>query len=143
MRSTHNLKKTSLWFCRLLSKSADLSKTWGFFSNFVCFSESPNFISLMWINQMKICKSHLCALDKFTLKLFFFSLLKDPSLIRFNKYNTFGGIVGQNILTHQRRNFITELMTKHKKRDLWPSPTTFRTKTYRIGIWGLTNFHYF
>ena len=36
-------KKSSSWFWRLLSKSADLSKPWRiFFSNFVCFSESPN-----------------------------------------------------------------------------------------------------
>ena len=44
LRSTHNLKKYSWWFWCLLSKSADLSKPRRrFFSNFVCFSESPNF----------------------------------------------------------------------------------------------------
>ena len=47
-RSTHNSKKSSLWFWHLLIKSADLSKPWG---NFVCFSESPNFKfkSIAWL----------------------------------------------------------------------------------------------
>ena len=37
-------KNPPLWFWRLLSKSADLSKPRGrFFSNFVFFSKSPNF----------------------------------------------------------------------------------------------------
>ena len=39
LRSTQNFKKSSLWFVHLLSKAQ-----WGrFFSNYVCFSESPNF----------------------------------------------------------------------------------------------------
>jgi hypothetical protein len=39
-------KRSSSCFWRLLSKSADLSKPWGnFFLNFVCFSESLNFIA--------------------------------------------------------------------------------------------------
>ena len=37
-------KRPSSWFWHLLSKSADLTNPWGrFFSNFVCFAESPNF----------------------------------------------------------------------------------------------------
>ena len=36
MRGTHNLKKSSSWFWRLLSKSADLSKPWGRFFQILC-----------------------------------------------------------------------------------------------------------
>ena len=42
----HNLKKSSSWFGRLLSKSTNHEED--FFSNFVCFSESPNFIKGNW-----------------------------------------------------------------------------------------------
>ena len=38
LRSTDNLKKSSSWFWRLLSKSADLSKPWGRFFQILCVS---------------------------------------------------------------------------------------------------------
>ena len=48
MRSTHNLKKTSSWFWRLLSKSADLSKPWGRFFQILCVSQKVRTL-LMYI----------------------------------------------------------------------------------------------
>ena len=39
MRSTHNLKKKSSWFWRLLTKSAHLSKPWGRFFHILCVSQ--------------------------------------------------------------------------------------------------------
>ena len=60
MRSTHNLKKSSSWFWCLLSKSADLSKNIRkFFSNFMCFSVSLNFISEQFSKQNTIEYYHL------------------------------------------------------------------------------------
>ena len=44
----------------LLSKSADLSKFCGrFFSNFVCFSESPNFNKKTWTALRKIARKNI------------------------------------------------------------------------------------
>ena len=39
MRSTRNLNRSSLWFWRLLSKLADLSKPWGRFFQVLCVSQ--------------------------------------------------------------------------------------------------------
>ena len=39
LRNTQNLKKSSLWSWRLLSKSADLSKPWGRFFQILCVSQ--------------------------------------------------------------------------------------------------------
>ena len=46
MRSTHNLKKSSSWFWRLLSKSADLSKPWGRFFQILCVSQKVRTLSV-------------------------------------------------------------------------------------------------
>ena len=50
MRSTQNLKKSSLRFWRLLSKSADLSKPWGRFFQILCVSQKVRTLPLtIWI----------------------------------------------------------------------------------------------
>ena len=44
MRSTDSLKKSSSWFWRLIWSKLFVKTIRNIFSNFVCFSESPNFI---------------------------------------------------------------------------------------------------
>ena len=46
MRSTQNLKKSSSWFWRLLSKSADLSKPQGRFFKILCASQRVRTLSV-------------------------------------------------------------------------------------------------
>ena len=52
-RSTHNSKKSSLWFWHLLIKSADLSKPWGRFSQMLCVSQKVwsliNVTMMSWV----------------------------------------------------------------------------------------------
>ena len=65
MRSSHNLKKPSLWFWSLQSKSADLSKQWGRFFQILCVSQKVQTL------PAKHNKIFLKTLWKF--KLFWFS----------------------------------------------------------------------
>ena len=83
MRSTHNLKKSSSWFWRLLSKSADLSKPWGrFFSNFVRFSELYRAIFLDQVGQQTM---HLWQISIFSRNLFFLKFGLSEKHTKFEK----------------------------------------------------------
>ena len=70
MRSTNNSKKSSSWFWRLLSKSADLSKPWGRFFQILCVfqkiqtvntSEYRFLITYFSINLMKTDIVQCCS----------------------------------------------------------------------------------
>ena len=54
MRSTHNLKKSSSWFWRLLSKSADLSKPWGRFFQILCVSQKVRTLTTLVLETFKL-----------------------------------------------------------------------------------------
>ena len=56
LRSTHNLKKISSWFWRLLSKSADLSKPWGrfFFKFWVLLRKSKLYAEQFFDSELAV-----------------------------------------------------------------------------------------
>ena len=63
MKSTHNLKKSALWFWPVLTFTKWISwfvKTIKqIFSNFVCFSENPNFTDFTFWSKVQYATSHI------------------------------------------------------------------------------------
>ena len=52
LRSVHNLKKSSSYFWRLLSKSADLSNPWGRFFRILCISQKVRTLLICLVEKL-------------------------------------------------------------------------------------------